>query len=326
MDFVRSIKEKVKSSPHSIVLPEGTDIRILKAARILIDEDLVNTLTVLGNSREIETLSKENHISLEEIILEQPGNNDYYEEYTGEYYNLRKHKGVTIDKARELMNHPVYWGAMMVRKGRADSMVAGAMNSTADVLRASLKTAPGKKVASSCFVMSHPDPSWGCNGQLIFSDCAIIPQPDAEQLSEIAIAAADSCRRYLHTEPIVALLSYSTKGSAHHPLVDKVRDALAIIKQKAPDLLVDGEIQADAALIPEVAGFKAPESPVRGKANVLIFPDLSAGNIGYKLVQRLAGIMAYGPLLQGFAHPVSDLSRGCSVQDVVVTSILTLLK
>ncbi|MBN2443969.1 MAG: phosphate acetyltransferase [Spirochaetales bacterium] len=328
MTFIEKIKKRAQSSPKKLVLPEGTDSRILEAARILVDEKLVSDMYVLGNKQEIYDLSKSLHLSLDNINIEEPGDKAYFEEYINEYYTLRKAKGETIEQARENMRLPIYWGAMMVRKKRADAMVAGAITSTANVLRASLKivkTAPGTKVASSCFVMSHEDPDWGCNGQLIFSDCGTIPSPDAEQLSEIAITAAGSCRKYLGVEPVVALLSYSTKGSAQHAAIDKVREALAIIKEKAPDLIVDGELQADAALVPEVAAYKAPDSPVKGKANVLVFPDLGAGNIGYKLVQRLARVEAYGPLLQGFSHPLSDLSRGCTVQDVVIISVLTLL-
>jgi phosphate acetyltransferase len=329
MAFIEKIKKKVKNTPKVLVLPEGEDSRVLKAARIIRDENLVSDLYLAGNKQTIYDRAKDIDISLDGIHISEPGNTAHYDDYVNEYYTLRKHKGETIESAREIMLKPVFWGAMMVRKGLAEAMVAGAVTSTANVLRAALKiikTAPGTKVASSCFVMSHPDPGWGAEGQLIFSDCAIIPEPDAEQLSEIAIAAADSCRKYLSTEPVISLLSYSTKGSARHRLVDKVREALAIIKQKAPDLLVDGEMQADASLIPEVCALKAPDSPVKGKANVLVFPDLAAGNISYKLVQRLAGVQAYGPLLQGFARPLSDLSRGCSVQDIVVTSILTMLE
>ena len=234
---------------------------------------------------------------------------------------------MTLEEAYEGIISPLRWGAMMVRKQAANAMVAGAENTTGNVLLASfhiIKTKPGIKSASSCFVMATDKTSLGVDGSFIFSDCATIPEPTAEQLAEIAEEAAESCRIYLGAEPVIAFLSYSSKGSAKGPLVDKVTTALKLLQEKRPDLKADGELQLDAAIIPSVAKSKAPGSTVAGKANVLVFPDLQAGNIGYKLVQRLAGAQAYGPILQGFARPVSDLSRGCSVEDIVVTAAITL--
>ena len=327
MDFIETVRSKAKELRRALVLPEGTEPRTLEAARILVDEGLAGSVTLVGTRNEVEKAAAKAGTGLDGVTIVDPQASERLDAYANEYYELRKHKGMTPEQAREGIVEPLRWGAMMVRTGDADAMVAGAENATSNVLLAAftiIKTAPGTKFASSCFVMKHPDAKWGVDGHMIFSDCATIPDPDPTQLAEIAIAAADSCRRFLAAEPAVAMLSFSTKGSAEHADVDKVTEALRIVKERQPALNVDGELQADAALIPSVGEKKAPGSDVAGKANVLIFPDLGAGNIGYKLVQRLAGAEAYGPFLQGFAKPVSDLSRGCSVTDIVNTAVATL--
>ena len=327
MAFMEKMWEKARELKRVLVLPEGLEPRTVKAASIIIKEKLAREVYLLGDPSEIEQAAKKEGVSLEGVTLLSPAQSPWRKEFAAEYYSLRKHKGLTEEQAHQDITDPLRWGAMMVRLGKAHAMVAGAENTTGDVLLASftiIKTAPGVKNASSCFVMALPDKKWGIDGHIIFSDCATIPDPTAEQLAEIAIAASDSCKNLLQTEARTALLSFSTKGSASHPLVDKVSQALAIVKERRPDILADGELQADAALLPSIGEKKSPGSPVAGKANVLVFPDLQSGNIGYKLVQRLAGAEAYGPFLQGFAKPVSDLSRGCSVEDIVNTSAATI--
>ncbi len=327
MAFAELMKEKAKKLQKKLVLPEGTESRTIKAARILVDEGLASKIFLIGVKADVESAAADAGVNINGIEIIDPAVSDKMNEYAAEYFELRKSKGVTEEQAKEAMVDPLKWGAMMVRKDDADAMVAGAENSTGNVLRAAftiVKTAPGVKSASSCFVMYMKDSEYGVNGNMIFSDCATIPNPTAEQLAEIAIAASESCKKFLDAEPCTAMLSFSTKGSASHENVDKVVEATKLAQEKRPDLNIDGEMQLDAAIVPSVGSSKAPGSKVAGKANVLVFPDLQSGNIGYKLVQRLAGAEAYGPFLQGFAKPVSDLSRGCSVEDIVTTSAVTM--
>lgn len=331
MNFVEEMKNKAKSLQNSLVLPEGTEERTVIAAGKIIAEKVAKKVILIGNVDEVKKVATANKVSLDGVDIIDSTSSEWNEEFANEYYELRKKKGMTPEQAKEDIKNPLRFGAMMVRKDKADAMVAGALSATADVLRAGLTiigTAPGMKTASSCFVMDTHNPKWGADGVLIFSDCAVIPTPTSEQLADIAGAAANSCKVMLGAEPVVAMMSYSTKGSGGNKdeNILRVQEGVKLAHEKFPELLLDGELQADAALIPSVTEKKAPGSPITGKVNTLVFPDLGAGNIGYKLVQRLAGADAFGPILQGFAKPISDLSRGCSADDIVTTAAITLVQ
>ena len=325
MSFIETIKEKARKEIKTIVLPEGSDIRTIKAASIVQKEGYAN-LIILGDKAQIEEMASANGLDISKATIINPIESEKYETYVQLFYELRKAKGMTPEKARETLKEETYFGMMMVKNGDADGLVSGACHSTSDTLRPALqilKTAPGTKLVSAFFVMVVPDCEYGENGIFVFSDSGLNEYPDADALSEIAISSANSFKQLVGSEPKVAMLSDSTYGSAHSPLTDKVVEATKLLKEKAPDLICDGELQLDAAIIPEIAASKAPESPVKGKANTLIFPDLDAGNIGYKLVQRLAKAEAYGPLCQGIAKPVNDLSRGCSAEDIAGVVAIT---
>ncbi|MGI6778349.1 MAG: phosphate acetyltransferase [Acetivibrionales bacterium] len=323
MKFLDQIIQRAKSDIKTIVLPESSDKRTLKAASIIQEKGIANVILV-GNEDEIKKLAGDLDISKARIV--DPNNSDKSEDYANTFYEMRKAKGITLEQAKETMKNPLYYGVMMVKKGEADGMVAGAVNSTANTLRPALqilKTAPGTKIVSAFFVMVVPDCEYGANGTFIYADSGLVENPNAEELSEIAIASAKTFRNLVQEEPVVGMLSYSTYGSAKSELTEKVVQATKLAKEKAPELMIDGELQADAALVPSVGKSKAPGSTVAGKANVLIFPDLNCGNIAYKLTQRLAKAEAYGPITQGIAKPVNDLSRGCSAEDIVGVVAIT---
>ena len=327
MTFSEKISEKARKLSKNLVLPESTELRILKAARTVIDKKIAREVFLVGEPTKVEQAAEKDGVNLYGMRIVHPKESPKLDAYAEQYYQLRAHKGISLEEARQKIVEPLHWGMMMVTQGDADAIVAGTENATAKVLIAGftiIRTAPGVKSASSCLVMDFPDKKWGHDGLMIFSDCATIPNPNPEQLAEITLASAKSCRTYLDVEPIIAMLSFSTKGSASHQLIDKVLQALKIVREREPGLEVDGEMQVDAAIDMDTARKKAPSSTVAGRANTFIFPDLQAGNIGYKIAQRFAGAGAYGPFLQGFAKPISDLSRGASVSDIVNTCAATL--
>ena len=325
MAFLDDIIKRAKEERKTIVLPEATDLRTLKAVDLISKEDFCNVV-LIGNKEEVLKIAEEHSFDVSKAQIIEPRLSEDYKEFVEAFYELRKHKGMTMEKSEELMKEPVFFGMMMIKKEKADGLVSGAAHSTADTLRPALqilKTAPGTKLVSTFSVMVVPNCEYGENGVFVFADCGLNQNPNSEELSEIAISTANSFKQILGKEPKVAMLSYSTKGSAKAEEVDKVRTATELAKEKAPDLAIDGEMQFDAAIIPEIAKSKAPGSNVAGQANTLVFPELEAGNIGYKLVERLAKAEAYGPICQGMAKPVNDLSRGCKAEDIVGVVAIT---
>lgn len=325
MNFIDSIKERARQSIKTIVLPEASDLRIVKAAHIALKEKYANIILV-GDEENIKSMANENNLDISEAKIINPLKSDKAEIYANKLYELRKEKGMTLEMARELVKDEVYFSMMMVKLEEADGLVSGAIHSTSDTLRPALqilKTAPGTKLVSAFFLMVVPNCEYGENGVFVFGDCGLNQNPTAEELVEIAHSSSKSFEQLVGKEAKVAMLSYSTMGSAKSELTQKVVDATNMVKEKYPGMKVDGELQLDAAIVPSVGKSKAPNSEIAGTANTLIFPDLNAGNIGYKLTQRLGKAEAYGPLCQGIARPVNDLSRGCSAEDVAGVIAIT---
>jgi len=314
LDIIEKFRQLAKSKQKTIVLPEGEEERVIKAAIFLAKNQLVKPI-LLGNPENIKPMAASVDFDELSVQIIDPKKSDHKGDWANKFYEMRKHKGLTQEQATDLIKNPLYFGAFMLKEGMADGAVAGSINTTGDVLRAAIQIvglAPNVSVVSSSFIMALKE------GKILtFADCAVIPEPDAEQLASIAISSSVTHQKLVESEPYVALLSFSTKGSAKHPLVDKVTEAKQIIENKSPDLKVDGELQFDAAYIEQIGKRKAPGSDVAGNANVYIFPDLNAGNIGYKLTERIGGAQAIGPVIQGLAKPFNDLSRGCSVEDVI---------
>lgn len=320
MNLLEEIRKKAKAVNQRIVLPEGTEERTIQAADQVLDEGIARII-ILGSPEAIMKEAKKFNLKhIEKAMIVDPNNHEKIDHYVNLMVELRKHKGLTSDEASKLIRDPLYLGTLMIKNGDADGEVAGAMNATGDVLRPAfqyVKTLPGITVVSGAFIMILKDKEFGNEGIIVFADCAVHPDPTESELAEIAVATAKTTKAIVGFEPRIAMLSFSTKGSAKHELVDKVVNATRIAQQMAPELKIDGELQADAAIIESIGRKKAPESEIAGRANVLIFPSLDTGNIAYKLVQRLAHAEAIGPVLQGMAAPINDLSRGCSVSDIV---------
>lgn len=314
MDIINKFRNLAKSKNKTIVLPEGEEDRVIKAAIFLSKHELVKPI-LLGDSEKIKEKTESFDFENSNIDIINPAVSDKKDNWANKYYELRKHKGMTQEKASETLLNPLYFGAFMLKENLADGAVAGSINTTGDVLRAAIQIvglAPDVNVVSSSFIMALKD------GKILtFADCAVIPDPDEEQLSSIAISSAMTHNKMVEEEPIIAMLSFSTKGSAKHPVIDKVVSAKDIVKKKSPNLKIDGELQFDAAFIEKIGKKKAPDSDVAGRANVYIFPDLNSGNIGYKLTERIGGAEAIGPIIQGLGKPYNDLSRGCSVDDII---------